>query len=158
MVLLSPEYTTPPHTPPTPPPKFTCLWLDPKFISVFPRCWKPWLERKDVTVCPFKRVCFQAVVASYRPRRQLRTGPQWGPRGLACLCCTEPLEDLDLGLSTGEQCPPAAPSWFQTSEEKGGKEGAWVLLFGVSGFDVGLQAGNLDGVGRKDIIKTIHFV
>lgn len=32
-----------------------------------------------------------------------------------------------------------------------------MLLFGVLGFDVGLEAGNLDGVGRKDIIKTIHF-
>lgn len=33
-----------------------------------------------------------------------------------------------------------------------------VLLFADLGFDVGVEAGRFYGVGRKDIIKTIHFV
>lgn len=33
-----------------------------------------------------------------------------------------------------------------------------VFLFADLGFDVGVEARRFYGVGRKDIIKTIHFV
>lgn len=33
-----------------------------------------------------------------------------------------------------------------------------MLLFGVLGLEGGLEPGNIDGAGRKDIIKTMHLV